>query len=53
MTYEAFRHFADSYGLAAMAVVYLFLVGWAFRPSRSAANERARTMIFDKDEHDG
>lgn len=53
MSYEAFRHFADSYGLAAMVAVYLVLVGWAFRPSRRAANERARTMIFDKDEQDG
>ncbi len=53
MNYEALRHFADSYGLAVMFVVYLMLIGWAFRPSRADANERARTMIFDKDDQDG
>lgn len=53
MSYEALRHFADSYFLAAMGILYLVLIGWAFRPSRSAANERARTMIFDEDENDG
>jgi cytochrome c oxidase cbb3-type subunit 4 len=53
MSYEALRHFADSYGLAAMLALYLLLVGWAFRPSRRAINERAARMIFDKDEFDG
>ena len=28
-TYEVMRHFADSYGLAAMVVAYLVLCGWA------------------------
>ena len=49
MTYEQLRHFADSYALAVMAILYLILIGWAFRPSRRAANDRAATMIFDKD----
>ena len=53
MTYEQLRHFADSYALAVMAILYLILIGWAFRPSRRAANDRAATMIFDKDENDG
>ena len=48
MTYEAFRHFADSWGLVFMAGVYLVLVGWAFLPR----NRDAATMIF-KDGHDG
>lgn len=53
MNYESFRHFADSYFLAMMGILYLVLIGWAFRPSRAAANERARTMIFDEDSNDG
>ena len=53
MSYEALRHFADSHALAAMAVLYLALVGWAFRPRGKAANRRAATMIFDKDNSDG
>lgn len=42
MTYEAFRHFADSYWLAVMAVLYLVLAGWAFRPSKRDANRARR-----------
>ncbi|MEP7315898.1 MAG: cbb3-type cytochrome c oxidase subunit 3 [Sphingomicrobium sp.] len=53
MSYEALRHFADSYALAIMAVLYLVLTGWALRPSRRAANDRAAKMIFDESEHDG
>ena len=53
MTYEAFRHFADSYWLAVMAVLYLVLAGWAFRPSKRDANRRAAMMIVDKDDDDG
>lgn len=50
MTYNALRHFADSYGLAAMLVVYLVLVAWAFRPSARRRNEQAAHMIFAEDE---
>ena len=53
MSYEALRHFADSHALAAMAVLYLGFVGWAFRPRGKAANRRAATMIFDKEDSDG
>ncbi|HZV17105.1 MAG TPA: cbb3-type cytochrome c oxidase subunit 3 [Sphingobium sp.] len=51
MSYNDLRHFADSYGLAALLIVYLTLVGWAFRPGARARNEQAATMIFaDEDE---
>ena len=50
MTYEAFRQFADSYWLAGMAVLYLLLVGWAFRPSKRSVSDRAAKMIFDEDD---
>ena len=53
MSYEGFRHFADSVWLALMALLYLLLVGWAFRPSKRRANRRAADMIFDEDERDG
>lgn len=53
MSYEAFRHFADSYVLAGMGITYLIFIAWAFRPSKRDANERAATMIFDKDNPDG
>ncbi|MEE4349968.1 MAG: cbb3-type cytochrome c oxidase subunit 3 [Pacificimonas sp.] len=50
ISYEAFRHFADSYGLAAMVVLYLILCGWVFLPRSRRGNERARQMIFDEDQ---
>lgn len=53
MSYEAFRNFADSIWLALMGVLYLLLVGWAFRPSKRDANARAAHMILDEDELDG
>ena len=51
-TYEALRHFADSWGLAAMVVTFLVLALWPFRPSAREDNEAAANMIF-KDEDDG
>ena len=53
MSYEALRHFADSHALVARLVLYLVLVGWAFRPRGKAANRRAAAMIFDKEDSDG
>ncbi|MDE8651280.1 cbb3-type cytochrome c oxidase subunit 3 [Novosphingobium album (ex Liu et al. 2023)] len=51
-TYEALRHLADSYGLAAMLIVFLVLVAWPFRPGARSRNDNAANMIF-KDENDG
>lgn len=51
-TYDALRHFADSWGLLAMAVVFLILAAWPFRPGARAHNRDAALMIF-KDETDG
>ena len=50
MSYNDLRHFADSYGLAAMLIVYLILVAWAFRPSMRRRNDEAAHMIFAEDE---
>lgn len=51
-TYETLRHFADSWGLAAMVLVFLFLCAWPFRPGARQANDAAANMIF-KDEDNG
>ena len=51
-TYDALRHFADSWGLAARVVTVLVLALWPFRPSAREDNEAAANMIF-KDEDDG
>lgn len=49
-TYDALRHFADSWGLAAMVVTFLVLVLWPFRPGARGANEAAANMIFEGDD---
>ena len=51
-TYDALRHFADSWGLVAMTLVFLILAAWPFRPGAREHNRTAAHMIF-KDETDG
>lgn len=48
--YEGLRHFADSIGLAFMALVFLGLGAWAFRPGSAEQNRAAANMIFTDDE---
>ena len=50
-TYEALRHFADSWGLLAMLVVFLVLAAWPFRPGAKGRNEEAAKMIFKDDDN--
>ncbi len=50
-TYEALRHFADSWALMVMVGIFLILVVWPFRPGNRAQNDRAARMIFDEDEN--
>ena len=52
MSYDALRHFADSWGLVGMAVLFLILVGWTFRKGSRARHHDAAHMIF-KDEDNG
>mgnify|MGYP001581071653 CR=1 FL=1 len=52
-TYTALRHFADSYVLVGLGLLYLLLVFWAFRPGSRQKNDRAATMIFEKDDEHG
>jgi len=51
MSYDALRHLADSWGLVAMGVAYLVLVGWAFLPRNRARNRDAANMIFKDADH--
>lgn len=50
--YETLRHFADSYGLVVMMVVFLGLCAWPFRPGARDHNHTAAHSIF-KDTADG
>ncbi len=49
--YETLRHFADSWGLVGMGLVFLVLCAWPFRPGNRSANETASMMIFEDDDH--
>ncbi len=51
MTYETLRHFADSWGLVAMVVLFLGFTGWAFRPGSREVSARVATMIFEDDDN--
>ncbi|GAA0487578.1 hypothetical protein GCM10009096_33100 [Parasphingorhabdus litoris] len=53
MNYEDLRHFADSWGLVFLGMVFLTLIGWVFRPGSSEKNEKAAHMIFEEDHDDG
>jgi cytochrome c oxidase cbb3-type subunit IV len=51
VSYETLRHLADSWGLLAMALVYLAFVGWAFLPRNRKRNRDAANMIFRDPDH--
>lgn len=51
-TYEALRHFADSWGLLAMCLVFVALAAWPFRPGARDRNEAAARMIFEGDDNE-
>ena len=55
-TYEALRHFADSWMLLALTLVFLGVVVWAFRPGSRRSQDEASTSIFrneDRPARDG
>lgn len=52
-TYDALRHFADSWGLLAMTLIFLGLAAWPFRPGSAARNRDAANLIFDEDDNHG
>lgn len=51
MSYDAIRHFADSYGLVVMALVWTGFIGWAFRPGARRRNRDAAHSIFEDREN--
>lgn len=51
MSYEALRHFADSWGLLLMTLLFLSFIGWTFRKGAATHHDRAATMIFKDDEN--
>jgi cytochrome c oxidase cbb3-type subunit 4 len=46
-TYTAMRHFADSWGLVFMFVVFVGVVLFMFRPGGKKAAERAAQIPFE------
>ncbi len=51
MSYDAFRQFADSWGLVLMGVAYVAFVGWALLPRNRGRNDDAARMIFRDSNH--
>lgn len=51
MNYSDLRHFADSYGLIFLGMIFLVLVGWTFRRGAGHHHRKAATMIFDEEDH--
>jgi len=49
-TYDTLRHFADSWGLVMMGVVFIILVGWTFLRSVAAGHRRAALSIFEQED---
>jgi len=49
--YEALRHFADSWGLVFMGVLFVVFVGWTFRKGASDRHDKCANMIFEEDDH--
>lgn len=47
--YTALRHFADSYALAVICLLYLTLCLWHFRPAAKVHVSNAKLSIFKDD----
>lgn len=53
MSYDALRHFADSWGLVFMGALYLILTGWLFLPHGRQRSAEAAIAIFKTDDDRG
>lgn len=51
MSYETLRQFADSWGLVAMTLLFIGLVGWTFRRGARPHHDRAAHMIFEDEDN--
>ncbi len=52
-TYNMLRHFADSWGLLAMMVIFLGVVLWAFRPSARQTHRDMASLPLRNDDRAG
>lgn len=50
MNYSDLRHFADSFGLIFLGLVFVALIGWTFRKGARRHHREAATMIFDRED---
>ena len=51
MNYSDLRHFADSWGLLFMTLLFLSFISWTFRKGSRERHHEAATMIFRDDDH--
>ncbi len=52
MSYDEARHFADSWGLLFMIVIFVMMIAWALRPGAKEHHDQASKLIFDEDTAD-
>jgi cytochrome c oxidase cbb3-type subunit 4 len=50
-TYTALRHFADSWGLLFMVLMFVGFGLWTFRRSAKPLHDDAANMIFKEDDN--
>ena len=48
--YDTLRHFADSWGLVLMGVLFVTFIGWTFLPASRDRAERARMSILNDED---
>jgi cytochrome c oxidase cbb3-type subunit 4 len=51
-TYEIMRHFADSWGLLALTLVFVIVVAFVFRKGSRAQYDHAARIPLDDDSKD-
>ena len=51
MDYEAFRQFADSWGLLYLTVVFLLVVAFVFRPGSKKTYDKLSQLPLKDDDH--
>jgi len=49
--YDSLRHFADSWGLVFMGLLFVTFIGWTFRKGAGARHRDAAHMIFEEPDH--
>jgi cytochrome c oxidase cbb3-type subunit 4 len=52
MTYDILRHFADSWGLLAMIIVFLAVAAFVFRPGSREHYDRAARIPLQNSSED-